>query len=175
MTTTSRSTSTLLITFGALVNRTLSSTSDGERLNIVETIVRNGSWKPTTEKHPHIHLDSLALQMPDMHYFTQNCQYQYFMTVFKTDNMDEEQVTKQSEKKWESKSASNVVMRSVGFGKTMPENTSVCAKRQNYQGERGDLKEKELKGLREDLLVPLALMIALRRHSKDAYCWQSLI
>jgi hypothetical protein len=113
--------------------------------------------------------------MPDMHYFTQNCQYQYFMTVFKTDNMDEEHATKQSEKKWESKSASNVVMRTVGFGKTMPENSSVYAKREDYQGERGNLKEKELKGLGEDLLVPLGLMIALRRHSKDAYCWQSLI
>ncbi len=61
-------------------------------------------------------LPELGLQITDMHFFTKKCNYQPFMKIFNTDMMSEQDIARQSGKRWSSGSEPNVVKRTVNLG-----------------------------------------------------------
>jgi len=138
-----------------------------------EMLVRNGTWTSTTNSQPHAHFPELNLQATNLHFFAKSCVYQPFLTIFRTDGMDAQAISAQSERKWESKSESNVVMRTASFGAGQ-HHLEVCARRRDYEvlGEGGEMR----RGLGEDVVVPLGLLAVVRRQMRmdkklPGDCW----
>ncbi|CZR64990.1 uncharacterized protein PAC_14890 [Phialocephala subalpina] len=125
-----------------------------------EAIFKTGTWTQTTRDNPHVLIPEISLQIPNMHYFTTHCVYQPFMKVYSTSGLSPAQITKQGIREWSPKNEKEVVMRTAAFG-YYPDNLQVCARRADY--EAGGQK---MKGLREDVVVPLGLIAALRLQMK---------
>jgi len=129
-----------------------------------ETVDRNGSWVETSKESPHLHFPELSLQMPNMDLFTKKCHYQPFMYAYRTDGMSDAAIKAQSEKKWSPKSKENVVLRTAVFGHNMHNGLQLCAKREDYSVGKNAKKEGTIKkGLGEDVVVPLAVLQAMRK------------
>jgi len=139
-----------------------------------EILVRNGTWTNTTNAQPHAHFPELNLQATNLHFFAKSCAYQPFLTIFRTDGMNAQAIEQQSEKNWESKSENNVVMRTASFGSGQ-QHLEVCARRRDYEvlGEEGS---EMMRGLGEDVVVPLGLLSVIRRQMRmdnklPGDCW----
>jgi hypothetical protein len=126
--------------------------------NTTFTPYKNGTWTTTTTSSPHVFIPELNLHIPNMHYFTQNCVYQGFMKVYSTTWNTELETKAQGDREWSDKNEKEVVMRTAAFGYS-PSGLEVCARRENYIVENGG---EEMRGLGEDVVVPLGLMAVLR-------------
>jgi len=108
---------------------------------------------------PHVFMPELGLMITNLHFFTKNCQYQPYVAVFRTEGMKQKDIDEQMDKKWESSSKDNVVMRTASFGHDGPVDMQVCAKREDNVGAGGTVT----KGLGDDAIVPMGLLAALGR------------
>lgn len=121
-----------------------------------ESLFKEGTWTQTNLTSPHVLLPELSLQIPNFHYFTKNCVYQAFMKVYSTANLTSAEIASQGTREWSPKNEKEVVMRTAAFGHT-PDGLAVCARKGDYE-----VNGVGMKGLREDIVVPLGLMAALR-------------
>ncbi|KAE8448618.1 hypothetical protein EG329_009043 [Mollisiaceae sp. DMI_Dod_QoI] len=145
-----------------------SSTSiDNTTLQIsdAEALWKNGTWSQTTEKDPHVLIPELSLQIPNLHYFTKKCQYQAFMKVYNTSGLSTTEITEQGKRDWSPKNEKEVVMRAVAPGNP-PGHLQICARREDYEFREKEGELEQMRGLREDAVVPLGLMAALRLQVK---------
>lgn len=122
--------------------------------------IRNGTWSPTSKNSPHAYFPELDLVVTNFHYFNRRCNFQPFLTVFRTDGMDDASRIKQSNEEWSPVSKDNVVMRTASF--RLPRalwRLEVCARMEDYEVEG---KEGLMGGLHDDVVVPLGLIAATR-------------
>ncbi|KUJ16314.1 uncharacterized protein LY89DRAFT_79868 [Mollisia scopiformis] len=120
------------------------------------TLFKSGTWSPTNETNPHAFIPELSLQIPNLYYYTRHCAYQPFMKVYTTTNLNATQITEQGNRTWSPLNEKEVVMRTAAFG-YLPEKLEVCARRNEYE-----VNGTKMHGLREDVVVPLGLLAALR-------------
>lgn len=130
-------------------------------------LARNGTWTELYDDAAghHLRFPELELAIPNMYYFTQDCIYQPFMKVFRTDGMSEGEVGEQSERKWGSGSEANVVMRTASFGHAMND-LEVCIRAGEYEvvvEGKGGMR----KGMGDEMVVPLGLVAVLRRQMRE--------
>jgi hypothetical protein len=106
---------------------------------------------------------------PSFHHYTRNCQYQPFMTIYRTDGSTAQQIQEQNKRDWTSKSEDNVVMRTASFRHGLND-LEVCAREEDYvsfiRKNKTVVERREMIGLEDDTVIPLGLLAVLRRQMK---------
>ncbi|KAH8679580.1 hypothetical protein BGZ60DRAFT_524798 [Tricladium varicosporioides] len=129
---------------------------------INETIIRNGTFTDVTNAARHMHIPELGLSIANMYMFYQKCSFEPFMRVFNTSGLqgDAKGMASLLDSKWQGQYDDKVVMRTASFGHGR-QKLSMCGK----EGNAIDLGAQSVpvkEGMQDEMLVPFALMAAVR-------------
>lgn len=121
------------------------------------TPIKYGTWSnPTTMLNHTLKIPELDLYIPHWYEFTQSSAYEPFLKFHRTSYMTDGEKQNLVDSKWTKNNDETVLMRtaSFGHGKAHP---SVCIRNADWR-EDG----KVVKGLGDDMLVPLGLLQVYR-------------
>ena len=129
--------------------------------------VKNGTFNRIHSHDRHLRLSTLDLVVADMYEFMDSCSYEPNLRVFKTAGRTEGEVTEMVASRWDARPNNDIVMRSASFGHGQ-QHLSMCLREgplSNY-GLQGR-EAKRIDGVADDLLVPMAIVSAMRLQAWD--------
>lgn len=106
------------------------------------------------------------------------------MKMYRTTNQTEQEIKHYAEKRWNSSSEENFVMRAASFGRGMKQ-LEVCAGREDWEVTRAnrtvvkphtwskhqhvveDVSVEEKKGMGEVMMIPLSLLAVIRKEVQE--------
>ncbi|KAH6683978.1 hypothetical protein B0J14DRAFT_465718 [Halenospora varia] len=129
---------------------------------INETVIRNGTFTDVTDAAKHMHIPELGLSIANMYMFYQKCSLEPFMRVFNTSGLqgDTKGMASLLDSKWQGQYDDKVVMRTASFGHGR-QKLSMCGREGNVV-DMGAQSVPVKEGMQDEMLVPFALMAAVR-------------
>ena len=130
---------------------------------ISEKQIMNGTFTDADPKNKHMYIPELELAVANMDGFFSNYYIEPFIRVFNTLGLDDDEVDKMLDAPWDSKPNKRIVMRTAAFGHGRS-GLSMCIKE---GGMRESLGFKGSKGVLDEMLVPFAIISAMRKRVSE--------